>query len=150
MQLHRPGPQREIAALGAQLLVVSFAPLAEVTEWVTFFRTHYVGRYYKEHDLELPEGIFQHTRFLADPERRTYHAYGLGRHSIWKAYGPKIVWIYLKFIANRRPLRMPGADTLQKGGDFVVNREMRLTLAHIGRDQSDRPECEAILAALRA
>ena len=149
MQLHRPDPQRQIAAMDARVLVVSFAPLTALTEWVPFFRQQYVGRYYKEQGLEVPEGIFQNTRFLADPERNVYHTYGLGRHSVWEAYGPKIIGIYLKFIANRRPLRMPGADTLQRGGDFVVNRDMRLTLAHVGRDQSERPACEEILAALR-
>src|SRR5688500_18956499 len=149
MQLHRPDPQRQIAAIDAKVLVVSFAPLTALSAWVPFFREQYVGRYYKKQGLDVPEGIFRHTPYLADTELNVYHTYGLGRHSVWEAYGPKIIGIYLIFIANRRPLRMPGADTLQRGGNFVVNREMRLTLAHVGRDQSERPACEEILAALR-
>ena len=150
MQLHRPDPQHQLDALDAQILVISFAPLAELTDWVEFFRQQYVGRDYRERGLEVPEEVFRRTRFLADPELAAYHAYGLGRHSAWKAYGPKIIWRYLHFIANRRPLRMTREDTLQKGGDFVVGRDGRVKLAHVGHDQSERPRIENLLAALRA
>jgi hypothetical protein len=44
---------------------------------------------------------------------------------------------------------MPNGDTLQKGGDFVVNRRGQVTLSHIGRDQSDRPKITDVLAALK-
>lgn len=148
MQLHRPDIQSQIAALDAQILVVSFAPLAELSDWVPFFRRHFVERYYKENHLNPPKTVFARTRFLADPKLEVYHAYGMGRHSPWTAYGPKIAWRYLRFIAQGKPLRLPKQDTLQKGGDFVVGRDSRLTLAHVGGDQSDRPSVEDILVAL--
>jgi hypothetical protein len=148
VQLHHPDSQTELAKRDGPLLVLSFAPLQELTDWVSFFQKHFLEKYFKEQRLEPPDDFFTRTRFLSDSELRAYHAYGLGRHAVWKAYGPKIVWQYLHFIAQGKPLRMPNADTLQKGGDFVVNREGRLTLSHIGIDQSDRPKVIDILAAL--
>lgn len=149
MQLHRPDIQEQLEAADARLLVVSFATLEEFTDWVPFFRKHYVERAFREHGWRRPPDFFARTRFLADPQLAVYHAYGMGRHSPLRAYGAKIAWRYLRFIAQGKPLRLPHQDTLQKGGDFVINREKRLTLSHIGRDQSDRPSLAEILAALR-
>jgi hypothetical protein len=148
VQLHHPDVQMKLAEQDAQLLVLSFAPVQELTGWVPFFQKHFLETYFKEQKLEPPVDFFTRTRFVSDAELRAYRAYGLGRHTVWEAYGPKIVWQYLHFIAQGKPLRMPKADTLQKGGDFVVNRQGRLTLSHVGRDQSDRASVAAILAAL--
>ncbi len=150
VQLHHPDTQTELARLGAQLLVVSFAPVEELTAWVPFFQTHYLDKFFKERGRRCPDEVFARTRFVSDAELGAYRAYGLGRHTLWKAYGPKIVWRYLHFMAQGKPLRMPNGDTLQKGGDFVINREGRLTLSHIGRDQSARPEVATILTALNS
>lgn len=148
VQLHHPDIQNEFARQDAQLLVISFAPLQELIEWVPFFQEHFVEKYFQEQKLARPDNFFARTRFVSDPQLAAYHAYGLGRHSMLKAYGAKIVWRYLHFIAQGKPLRMPNGDTLQKGGDFVANREGRITLSHIGRDQSERPEIAEVLAAL--
>lgn len=148
VQLHHPDIQAGFAKQDAQLLVVSFAPLPQLIDWVPFFQKQFVEKYFTEHQLERPDDFFSRTRFVSDPELVAYHAYGLGRHSMLKAYGPKIVWQYLHFIAQGKPLRMPNGDTLQKGGDFVVNRQGQITLSHIGRDQSDRPKIADVLAAL--
>jgi hypothetical protein len=149
VQLHHPQVQSELAKLEAELLVVSFAPLQRLTDWVPFFQTHFVERYFSEQGLEPPADFFARTRFVSDPQLTAYQAYGLGRHSPWKAYGPKIVRQYLRFIARGKPLRMPHGDTLQKGGDFVVNRQGLITLSHIGLDQSERPRVSEVLAALK-
>lgn len=148
MQLHLPEIQYQFAALNAQLLVVSFAPIKELRGWVPYFRHYFLERYFKENSLERPPEFFERSRFLSDKQLDVYHAYGLGRFSPWRAYGPKIIRQYMKFIAQGKPLRMPGGDTLQKGGDFVVNREGRLTLSHFGNDQSERPAVADIIQAL--
>lgn len=148
VQLHHPDVQSEFAKRDAQLLVISFAPLQELIEWLPFFQKYFVEKYFKEQKLERPDNIFARTRFVSDPQLQAYHAYGLGRHSMWRAYGLNIVWRYLHFIAQGKPLRMPNGDTLQKGGDFVVNGEGRISLSHVGRDQSDRPKVADVLAAL--
>ena len=148
VQLHHPHIQSEFAKQQAELLVISFAPLERLIDWQPFFQKVFLERYFKEQNLDRPDNFFPRTRFVSDPELRGYHAYGLGRHSMLKAYGPKIVWQYLHFIAQGKPLRLPHGDTLQKGGDFVVNRHGLITLSHIGRDQSERPEMADVLAAL--
>ncbi len=149
MQLHLPEIQHRFAAINAQILVVSFAPIEELSQWVPYFRKSFLERYFKVHNLELLSECFSRTRFLSDTELQAYHAYGLGRFSPWRAYGPKIIRQYMRFIFQGKPLRIPNGDTLQKGGDFVVNREGRITLSHIGADQSERPAVSDILAALR-
>lgn len=148
MQLHRPQTLDKFRAADARLLVVSFARLEELKEWVPYFRRTFLERYYRRHDLSLPDTIFSRTRFVADPELLAYHAYGLGRHSVLEAYGPRIVWQYLKWIVEGKPIRMTGQDTLQRGGDFVVGRDGRLTLSQVGRDQSERPRIRDMLDAL--
>lgn len=149
MQLHRPEILNEIEAIDARLLVVSFAPVEELREWVPYFKKTFLERFYKDNDLEMRPDIFARTSFLADPGLEAYRAYGLGRLSAWAAYGPNIVWSYLRFIAQGKPLRVPKQSTLQRGGDFVIGRDAMIKLSHIGRDQSERPHIEEVLASLR-
>lgn len=139
MQLHRPDVLEHLSARGASLLVVSFAPLERLRDWLPYFRETF----------RLGEGSLSRTRFLSDPDRKAYRAYGLGRHSILQAYGPKIVWQYLRWASQGKPIGRSGQDTLQRGGDFVVGTDGRLKLSHAGRDQSDRPAISLILEALR-
>jgi len=40
------------------------------------------------------------------------------------------------------------ADPLQLGGDVVLGPDVRLRYVHVGRDPTDRPGVEALLAAL--
>lgn len=97
----------------------------------------------------MPAEPLARTRFLADPERAVYRAYGLGRNSLLRVYGPRILAQYVVWGLRGKPIRIR-EDTLQRGGNFVVGRDGRLTLAHTGRDQADRPSVDTILAALRA
>lgn len=149
MQLHRPDILDAIAAIDARLIAVSFAPLIELQEWVPYFHKTFLERFYKDNNLEMRQDIFARTLFLADPNLEAYRAYGLGHLSPWAAYGPRIIWPYLRFIFQGKPLRMPKQSTLQRGGDFVVGRDTRLALSLVGRDQSERPSVGDILAALQ-
>ncbi len=137
-----------LAERDARLLVVSFAEEERLRRWIPFFQRHFLESAYTERDLKLPANLFERTSFLADPSRAVYHAYGLGRNAAWRVYGPRILWQYAKWGAQGKPIRL-NDDALQRGGNFVVAHDGRLTLAHTGRDQSDRPAPEAILAALR-
>ncbi len=91
---------------------------------------------------------FVRTQFLADPARQAYHAYGLGRLTPLKAGGPRILKQYVRWLFQGRPVHWTTEDVLQRGGDFVVGRDGRLTFCHVGRDQSETPSADAILAAL--
>ncbi len=148
MQLHQPDVLDQLAAFDARLLVVSFADLGRLTHWVAYFHRRFLAPAYAERGVAAPANPFGRTGFLADPDRGVYHAYGLGRNSALRVYGPRILWQYVKWGVQGKPISVRD-DTLQRGGDFVVGRDGRLTLAHTGRDQSDRPPPEVILAALR-
>ncbi len=130
------------------MLVISFAPLEKLQRWVPHFQANFLEPYYEEHQQEIPTDFFSLTRFAADPDLTAYHAYGLGRNSVLKIYGPGILWQYAKWAVQGKPIAKPLEDPLQRGGNFVINQHHRLTLAHTGRDQSDRPPVSDILAAL--
>lgn len=149
MQLHLPTVLDELAALQAQVLVVSFAPLPRLRAWVPFFRDSFLLPRYAALGLTPPADPFARTRFLSDPALTAYHAYGLGRNSRLRVYGPRILLQYARWALRGRPLRHIQEDALQRGGNFVVGRDGRLTFAHTGRDQADRPPVSALLAALQ-
>ena len=138
MQLHQPAALDEFERLGAGLLVVSFAEPEYLRGWVPWWRETFLK------DRERPA----RTRFLADPQKTVYAAYGLGRHSARAVYSPRILLQYARWAAQGKPIRNTREDKLQRGGDFVVGADGCLRLSHTGRDQSDRPPVSAILAAL--
>lgn len=150
MQLHLPPVLEELARLDTRLLVVSFAPLPRLQQWFPFFCDNFLEPYYTEHGFRFDPALLAQSRFVSDPGLSVYHAYGLGRNSYLKVYGPRILWQYVKWAIQRKPIKHPPQDPLQKGGDFVVSRDMRLTFSHVGRDQADRPSVSAILDALKA
>jgi hypothetical protein len=147
VQLHQPNVLEQVMAFDAHLLVVSFAPLDRLGNRVPYFRRTMLALAYRQRQLALPAHPFARTTFLADPDRNDYTASGLGRNSVLRVYGPRILWRYLRWSIEGKPIKING-DTLQRGGDFVVGRNGRLMLAHTGRDQADRPPISAILAAL--
>lgn len=148
MQLHQPDVLNALAALDARLVVVSFAEVERLRRWVPYFRRQFLEPAFAARGYSAAVDPFERTRFLADPARTAYHAYGLGRNSVWRVYGPRILAQYARWGLQGRPIRV-NQDTLQRGGNFVIGPGGRLTLAHTGRDQSERPSIGAILAALR-
>lgn len=149
MQLHHPTVLHELAALEASWLVISFAPVSRLQKWVPHFQAGFLEPYYEEQKLAAPANPFSRTHFLADPDLSVYHAYGLGRNSLVKVYGPGIIWKYVRFTLQGKPIKRPAEDPLQRGGNFVINRAGRLTLAHTGHDQHDRPPVGKIITALK-
>lgn len=145
--MHQPTFLSALSERDARLLVLSFADERRLRDWIPFFQRTFLEPAYAEQGLALPADVFARTRFLADPARAVYHAYGLGRNAVWRVYGPQILWQYVRWGAQGKPLRL-NDDALQRGGNFVVARDGRLTLAHTGRDQSERPTPATILAAL--
>jgi hypothetical protein len=148
VQLHQPDVLSQLAALDAQLVIVSFAAVERLQRWVPYFRRRFLEPAYVARGLAVAVDPFARTRFLADPIRAAYHAYGLGRNSVWRVYGPRILAQYARWGLQGKPIRVY-QDTLQRGGNFVIGPSGRLMLAHTGRDQAERPSVAAILAALR-
>jgi AhpC/TSA antioxidant enzyme len=94
------------------------------------------------HGLEFPYPL------LVDRERSAYRAWGLGRGSFLTIWGDPHVWLrYARELAHGGRLRFPGTDTLQLGGDFVVDPAGTVVYARAQR-RDDRPPVAALLQAL--
>jgi hypothetical protein len=92
--------------------------------------------------LEVPYPV------LVDRERHAYSAWGLGRGSFLEVWGDPHVWLrYASELAHGARLRRPGTDTLQLGGDFVVDPAGTVTYARPQR-RDDRPPVGELLHAL--
>ena len=92
--------------------------------------------------LEVPYPV------LADRDRSAYRAWGLGRGSALTIWGDPGVWRrYAGELAHGARLRRPGADTLQLGGDFVVDRVGTVAYSRPQR-RDDRPPVAELVQAL--
>lgn len=120
--------QDEFGRLNVQVLVISFGTEYWAKVWL------------EETGAPFP--------LLLDPERRVYRAYGLGR-SVLQVWSPKVLWHYLRLVLAGRRLRPAQGDLYQLGGDFIVDAEGIVRLAHPSRDPTDRPPVEELLKVLR-
>ena len=119
----------EVKSAGGEVLMISSAPL------------EYLERYVRE--LRLPFVA------LSDTERKAYRAYGLKSASFFKVYSPSVLWGYVKMILGGERLRKPVGDTLQLGGDFVVDGEGVLRLVHPSRSADDRPPIDELVSLVK-
>lgn len=86
---------------------------------------------------------------LSDPDRAAYTAFGFERGSLARVWLDPRVWArYAALLARgQRPGRAQG-DTLQLGGDAILDPAGRLAWVHRGRGPEDRPSLGALRAAL--
>lgn len=110
---------------------------------VTMTRPEMLRLYLSGHPWTFP--------LVGDPERKAYQAIGLDRTSVWGLLNPRVILHYLSLMFRGWLIRMPksGEDTMQLGGDFVIDRERRLLFAHRTRSPADRPRIPRVLEALR-
>jgi hypothetical protein len=92
--------------------------------------------------LELPYPV------LVDEQRSAYSAWGLERGSVAAVWGDPRAWLRsaAAVLAGERPLR-PGGDTLQLGGDFVVDPSGSVAYARPQR-RDDRPSIAELVGAV--
>lgn len=109
---------------------------------VTFARQRALPGFRKRLGLSFP--------VLADEERGVYRAYGLGRGPWWRIWGPATWWKYARLLARGQRLERPSGDTLQLGGDFVVDVHGRLAYVFRSSGPGDRPPVEDLVAAIRS
>jgi hypothetical protein len=120
----------ELAARDAVVLVISFEPAPAVAD---FCRSR-----------AWPFAC------LVDERRTAYRAYGLTRGSWLQTLTPRALAPYIRLVFSGRSVRAaPDQDIRQRGGDFVVGRDGRLTLVHASDDPADRPDIASIVAACR-
>lgn len=88
---------------------------------------------------------------LADPDRRAYRAFGLGRGRFARVWLDPRVWArYLWLIlAGARP-EPAHEDPLQLGGDALVDADGRIIWIYRSRGPEDRPSIAQIAAARAA
>ena len=85
-----------------------------------------------------------------DETRAVYRAYGLGRGSLWKVWGPKVLIRYAQLLlSGKGRVEKPTEDTSQLGGDFVVGRDGRLVLAFRSKGPDERPSVDELVEAVR-
>lgn len=89
-------------------------------------------------------------RLLADPARTVYRLYGLRRGTAWQVFHPRTLKIYWKAVWNRRSaIRIkPTDDWFQLGGDFLIDAQGVVRLAHYSSSPDDRPTVRDLLAVI--
>ncbi len=85
--------------------------------------------------------------FLVDPERNAYHAYGL-QSSVFRSWMPQNLWFYAKATLQGREKFGKRGDPHQLGGDFIVDSQGIVRLAHPSKEPTDRPSVEKLLQVL--
>lgn len=123
--------QSELESLGVGIVGVSMSP------------AHGLGLYLTGKSWNFP--------ILADPERKAYAAFGLGRTTWGRILRLSVIAKYMKQIWNGGKVRrvLDGEDALQLGGDFLVGTDRRILWAHRGEDPTDRPTVQEILRIVR-
>ncbi len=86
---------------------------------------------------------------LLDPERISYRAYQL-RSSRLRSWGPNVLWRYVKLLMAGEHLRPAQGDPNQLGGDFIIDADGIIRLAHPSKDPVDRPAVATLLSTLSA
>ena len=110
---------------------------------VTFSSPDYVRSYVEEHQPGFP--------VLMDPTRDTYRAYGLERGSVLRVWGWRAAKRYAEILIHRRrglKLSGPIEDTLQLGGDFIVDKYGKLAYGFWGEGPDDRPAVDELSSIL--
>lgn len=86
---------------------------------------------------------------LADPERRSYQAYGLERATIWQSFLSMTVWRSNRRLKRERgwhtELPPAGQDAMQMAGIFVISTDGRIRLPYYYDDIADHPSVDLLL-----
>lgn len=115
---------------------------------VTFTTSELIDEYQQRRSLSVP--------ILVDADRSVYAAYGLGRGSLRSVWGLDTLRRYVEILRStgwrqiRRELSPAAEDTRQLGGDFVIAPNGTIAYAYRGSGPADRPDVEALAAAVRA
>ncbi|MEI7555030.1 hypothetical protein [Candidatus Chlorohelix sp.] len=148
MQLHQPNFIEQLVTLKARLLVISFAPPEHFRKWREYWKQIHLAPEIAEKRTPEVNQLLQQTVFLNDPLLKVYRAYGLGKYSMLTVYGPSVLAKYTLYAAQGKKILKTREDVLQKGGDFAVSAEGKITFAYSGRNQLDRPHPQILLDSL--
>lgn len=116
-----------LQALNAHVALVSFGPARMARAWL------------QETGAPFP--------LWRDPERRAYRAFGLER-SLLRAWSPRGLLAYARLLTSGRRWRGIQGDSLQLGGDVIVDAAGVVRFIHRSADPADRPDPERLLHRL--
>lgn len=120
----------EVAELNVAVAVVSFTGAGLLDAY--------------EQEIGLPGFCY-----FADPDRALYTGFGFGRGSIARVWlSPKVWARYAALIARGRRPKAPGEDTLQLGGDVVVDAGGVIRWVYASEGPDDRPSLTELRRAL--
>jgi peroxiredoxin len=86
---------------------------------------------------------------LADPKRIAYQAFALKRLSWFRVFSPSTLRLYFRLLREGKKLQSYGKDDYyQAGGDFLIDRDGNILIAHRSQDPADRPPVEELLQAI--
>lgn len=110
---------------------------------ITFSAPEMVGAYVEHHKLDMP--------VLIDSDLACYKAYGLERGSKTRVWGWRSGWKYAQILWKHKSfeaLQATDEDTLQLGGDFVVDAHGNLLYGFWGEGPDDRPTVTGLIKSL--
>jgi peroxiredoxin len=116
----------QFKARGVSIVVISFA------------EPQRLARYQEHHQWPFV--------ILTDPKRTAYDAFALNRLSWLQVFSPATLKLYWRLLRGGKQREDYGKDDIyQGGGDFLIDREGNLLLAHRSRDPADRPTATKLL-----
>ena len=117
------------------------AQLAGGLACITFAEPPLLAMFERELGLGVP--------LFGDPDRAAYRAFGFGRGSVRRVWLDPRVWrAYARLLAAGQRPQVNGQDTLQLGGDAVIDAAGTLTWIHRSTGPDDRPSVATVAAEL--
>jgi hypothetical protein len=85
---------------------------------------------------------------LSDETRGTYRAFGFGRGSVRRVWGWRALRRYAQLVRSGRHDVGIGGDTLQLGGNVVIDRQGRVAWLFRGTGPDDRPTVDELVTVV--
>lgn len=83
---------------------------------------------------------------VSDHTRNLFYLYGMGRAKLRHLWGWATFKAYLGEAYNGHWPRWPVSDTVQQGGDVLINPDGMIDFVHVGLGPADRPTVGYILS----
>jgi peroxiredoxin len=97
---------------------------------------------------KMMRGLHVPYPVLFDANRDAYRGWGLDRRGLGFRLSLTAYWRYIKLLLRGEPYLGSAPDMLQLGGDFVLDRDLRIAFAHRMRHGLDRADVPVLVDAL--